>query len=517
MQKNTKEKLFLLFPILLSGFVVLQLLITYIIHIDKGAEFWFNTAWSYLETSVVALMLSLCNSVPYLYRIVKLRNTSSFARYTVFSKLATGFSGLFNITASCVLEMLLFYSDIDWWKTSYIYNNGQGVSYASSLAVMWVRWSTDILGNIVGWTSAIIAVVFKVKNLKNKDEHLKVNWKNYKFVLISAIMAAISVFAICVALYFKLIKHTGKYKDHADFRNVLFWITTVMSCFSAFSAMPTIIKLFNTRNTYSISLFSKVSLLSSMFIWTILDAQTATGFNNFFPVLVSDGITIFWTLIYIVIKILNLRLAKKLNVSEKELCEKNLFIYNLKITNKAKIYWWWQTKKITEELQNGKCLIARTDTVLGIMSLKNETIYEIKERPLEKKVGCFIDHPQDIPNLPEELLPLLYKCWPGKISIIYHDVSYRIPRFFPLLKLLEKTNKLYQSSANISGKETASTINEAIYIFSDKLDKLIFVIGNPPKNSKASTIISLDEKKIIRTGQIDGSRVLDEYIKIVNK
>jgi tRNA A37 threonylcarbamoyladenosine synthetase subunit TsaC/SUA5/YrdC len=44
------------------------------------------------------------------------------------------------------------------------------------------------------------------------------------------------------------------------------------------------------------------------------------------------------------------------------------------------------------------------------MSLKNETIYEIKERPLEKKVGCFIDHPQDIPNLPEELLPLLYKC-----------------------------------------------------------------------------------------------------------
>jgi hypothetical protein len=39
MQKNTKEKLFLLFPILLSGFVVLQLLITYIIHIDKGAEF----------------------------------------------------------------------------------------------------------------------------------------------------------------------------------------------------------------------------------------------------------------------------------------------------------------------------------------------------------------------------------------------------------------------------------------------------------------------------------------------
>jgi uncharacterized protein (UPF0254 family) len=47
-----------------------------------------------------------------------------------------------------------------------------------------------------------------------------------------------------------------------------------------------------TKNTYSISLFSKVSLLSSMFVWTVLDIQTASDMEHFIPVIVSDGFTI---------------------------------------------------------------------------------------------------------------------------------------------------------------------------------------------------------------------------------
>jgi uncharacterized protein with PQ loop repeat len=88
--------------------------------------------------------------------------------------------------------------------------------------------------------------------------------------------------------------------------------------------MPFLIKVISTRNTYSISLLSKGSLFSGMFIWTLLDYQTANlaQFDNFFPVLVHDGFIFIWTGIPIVIKLINIYKAKKLNLTEKEYWEK---------------------------------------------------------------------------------------------------------------------------------------------------------------------------------------------------
>ncbi|MDR2654190.1 MAG: hypothetical protein LBB39_02680 [Mycoplasmataceae bacterium] len=360
MYHKHKENLWLLLvPIVLSFVLIVQLIDSFFLSRYYQKDFFFNSAWSYLETSLFALVLSLCNSLPYIIKVIRLRNTSSFALYTLSTKTASGFCTLFNITSSCILEAILFYSSTNWWMCSYIYSNGVGVSYQSSLWIMWIRWITDILGNIVSWTTAIIALIFKIKLRKNKNENYQPEWKKPKFMVMFSILFVLSSLAFIIAIFYKLNgfdiskyqNETYKYlydtnndgiidyisnkkkpdigvlidtvctKNVPQFRLFLFFLTTAGTCISAYSAAPTIIKLIMTRNTYSISLFSKVSLLSSMFVWTILDIQTASGFNQFIPVIVGDFFTIFWTSIYIYVKSSNLIQAKKKGISEKELID----------------------------------------------------------------------------------------------------------------------------------------------------------------------------------------------------
>jgi uncharacterized protein with PQ loop repeat len=60
-----------------------------------------------------------------------------------------------------------------------------------------------------------------------------------------------------------------------------------------------------TKHTYSISLFSKISLLCAMIVWCMLDVQTVLkeGLSNYLPTLISDGFTTLWTCIFIGFKI----------------------------------------------------------------------------------------------------------------------------------------------------------------------------------------------------------------------
>ncbi|MDR0341014.1 MAG: hypothetical protein LBH55_01945 [Mycoplasmataceae bacterium] len=321
---KNKNALILALPVTLSLACVIHLLIAFIIAKFTNTNFYFNTSWSYLETSIFALILSLFNSVPYLLRIIRLKSTSSFAKYTILAKSCTGFIELFNITSSAVLEFILFFSDVHWWTHSAIYKDG---TYDSALFIMIVRWTTDIIGNIVGWTAAIIAVTYKIKNWNKKNENFKPYWKEKQTSLIISVFFALSAAAICISLYFKFFKvhwdpiAANSKKSFPEFRIFLFFLTTFMTCLSAWTAAPTIVKIIITRNTYSISLLSKVSLLSSMFVWTILDFQTANSFEQFFPIIIGDFFTIMWTSIYIIVKSMNLHQAKKMNLTEKEFCE----------------------------------------------------------------------------------------------------------------------------------------------------------------------------------------------------
>ncbi|MDR0752659.1 MAG: Sua5/YciO/YrdC/YwlC family protein [Mycoplasmataceae bacterium] len=172
-----------------------------------------------------------------------------------------------------------------------------------------------------------------------------------------------------------------------------------------------------------------------------------------------------------------------------------------------------QTDEIVKALKNGKAIIGQTDTIFGIMSSNLEDIYELKQRPKEKKVGCFISNTNQISGLNEKKAGILNKFWPSPISVVINQISYRIPGYKPLLDIVKKTGLIFQSSANISGKDVVKNIEEAIEVFKDNYDKVIF-IKTKRKNSVNSTIVDLDNMKIIRNGEVDGNIILDEIKEI---
>lgn len=167
--------------------------------------------------------------------------------------------------------------------------------------------------------------------------------------------------------------------------------------------------------------------------------------------------------------------------------------------------------EIVFELKNGKSAIIPTDTQIGIISIVKNQIYKIKKRSPLKKIVLFVKDISYIPDASEEFKLLAKKYWPGKLTIIENSISYRIPNTKLLLNILDKIPRFYCSSANISGKDPVSSIEEAINVFAKDLDKIIFV-EDKITNEEASTIYSLDENKVLREGKIKEGEIY-EYLQ----
>jgi len=172
------------------------------------------------------------------------------------------------------------------------------------------------------------------------------------------------------------------------------------------------------------------------------------------------------------------------------------------------IYTWKDISQISKLIKQGKCCICETDTVMGIISLKEEDIYKYKQRDLSKKVSVFISKIKQIPNFPSKYQKIIKKYWPGALSIIFNDINYRIPNHKNLLKLIKKVGVVYQSSANISGKPPVKSSIEAKEVFKDYLNDIVIIEGQE-LGGQPSTIISLDDFKVVRNGPIDGNEVLN--------
>ena len=84
-----------------------------------------------------------------------------------------------------------------------------------------------------------------------------------------------------------------------------------------------------------------------------------------------------------------------------------------------------------------------------------------------------------------------------------------MPNHKDLLTLLEFTGPIYSSSANISGKEPIKNTLDAQSVFSQNIDSLLIVKGEALSDTP-STIVDLDEKKVLRNGKIDGNKIIKE-------
>jgi tRNA threonylcarbamoyl adenosine modification protein (Sua5/YciO/YrdC/YwlC family) len=172
-------------------------------------------------------------------------------------------------------------------------------------------------------------------------------------------------------------------------------------------------------------------------------------------------------------------------------------------------------------LNDGGIGVLPTDTVYGVVAKateKNavEQLYELKQR--ERKPGTIVAAAMEqliSLGISEEYLKAGEKYWPGSLSIVLplegeygyiHQgvgtVAVRVVADERLRDILQQTGPLVTSSANHPGKPEATTVQEAINYFGDKVD--FYVDGGDLSDRASSTIIRPTARgiEIIRQGAV---------------
>ena len=182
-------------------------------------------------------------------------------------------------------------------------------------------------------------------------------------------------------------------------------------------------------------------------------------------------------------------------------------------------------------LKNGGIVAFPTDTVygLGTLAFDNaaiESIYTVKDRPIEKAIPVLIGDMDDIDkiaeNIPEMALRFANRLWPGPLTCIIpkkqtlppaisatSTVAVRIPNHPDAITLLKAAGPMAVTSANISGKPSPSTAQE-VY---DQLNGRIPLIldGGKTPGGTPSTLVDCtgETPKILREGPVSLHELLE--------
>lgn len=171
--------------------------------------------------------------------------------------------------------------------------------------------------------------------------------------------------------------------------------------------------------------------------------------------------------------------------------------------------------KLNREDLIGKVICFPTDTVYGIGALYNDQeaiskIYKMKNRPLNKPLANLCSSLKQIKDLgieiPNNVLDLIHKYWPGALTIIFRSgsekISFRMPNSQIALQILDKFNILTTTSVNESGEKELNTFEEINSIFGDKID--YYVEGDVKLSTIPSTVIDISDGniKVLREGGI---------------
>lgn len=177
--------------------------------------------------------------------------------------------------------------------------------------------------------------------------------------------------------------------------------------------------------------------------------------------------------------------------------------------------------KLVALLKEGAVGVLPSDTVYGVMcrAADKEAVarmYQIKHR--ENRPGTLIAaNIQQLVELgmKERYLKAVQDYWPGSISVLIPHaeqnhlvdphtkaIGVRIPNDPALLELMEHTGPLQTSSANITGKPTATVISEAQAYFGDAVD--FYVDGGDLSARLPSTVIRIvdDAIEVVREGAV---------------
>jgi L-threonylcarbamoyladenylate synthase len=175
-------------------------------------------------------------------------------------------------------------------------------------------------------------------------------------------------------------------------------------------------------------------------------------------------------------------------------------------------------------LNNGGLVVFPTDTVYGLATLAYnatfiERLFIVKGRNNTQAIAVLIADIEDLPKVAESpnetAMRLADHFWPGPLTLIVPrhpdlpeilsplpTIGVRIPDHALARDLLSKTGPLAVTSANLSGRETASTAQEAQAQLAGRVH--LILDGGPVPGGVASTVVDCTTKKlvIVRPGPV---------------
>lgn len=153
-------------------------------------------------------------------------------------------------------------------------------------------------------------------------------------------------------------------------------------------------------------------------------------------------------------------------------------------------------------LKAGGVVAFPTDTVYGIGSFDLDRLYEVKERPREKRIAYLVAAAPS--SLPDQAKALANAFWPGALTIVAGDDAFRMPDHPLALELLRATGPLAVTSANRSGAGATPDPDEVWRQLAGRIDALLD--GGRCPGGRESTVVDL-QGAVIREGAISATAV----------
>ncbi len=176
-------------------------------------------------------------------------------------------------------------------------------------------------------------------------------------------------------------------------------------------------------------------------------------------------------------------------------------------------------------IRAGACIVLPTDTVYGIGADAFSAdavrgLLEAKERGRDLPPPVLVAEPSMLRSLGSgitaEALQLARGCWPGALTIVVavqpelaldlgdrqDTVAVRVPDHAFARELLRRTGPLAVSSANVSGRDAALTIDEAQQQLGDRV--AVYLDAGTAAGPVPSTIVDLSgpTPRILREGRL---------------
>nr|WP_245857563.1 L-threonylcarbamoyladenylate synthase [Mumia flava] len=131
-------------------------------------------------------------------------------------------------------------------------------------------------------------------------------------------------------------------------------------------------------------------------------------------------------------------------------------------------------------------------------------------------------------QVPDEVVTLTEALWPGPLTVICHQqeslswdlgetrgtVAVRMPADPNALALLERTGPLAVSSANKTGRDAATTVDEATEQLGDSV--AVYLDGGPSEGGVPSTIVDCtgERPRVVRIGAVGLDRIAELGIEV---